>query len=1053
MRRNSVLVLLVLLVGLVALGLLATLHFNRPRGRIITVHDDAASHSPDDLTLSHSRPACSPRSSARSTAGTPARTAGAAEKIEPPITGRSNPDELPEDMLLLRMIIRVRGGLGLHSLLRDDADTFWVGVSQGTPDDILFEEGGDADRRGLLEFEIERDALPRTESGSLHAEPWRMSLTLDREHWMPVSPPRLTGKLLDFGVVEVDLQSLLGEGEVLAVGRLLQPGGQPLVLLEWVEFTARKGEDYLQGDDSTDDRGGFQFILPEYQHDEAWTWQLSVNFAPDDEPFPMPKPRLTGRILDFGEVFVPCAALEVTLAGLAGEDERSRLAGGVTPPTPTWEFSYRDHDIWESRGAAAPKNQVWVFARVGTYFYDVNVYDEVVSYCRVEGSITLKLNEVQRLTLSLERASSVHVQITTADGPSDDALLVVTVDEGEERGRTVQQMQIGRRRVSIATPAAPAATHITARVDGWAEQSLEIKADSPRELTLTLTERAPKRMGTVRFRIPEWPKALSSDGDSLLLAVNLAEPGGKSSRFSNIYIDPWQRQLEIPMDSGTYEVSVCEAYDIWGYPMRQICPPLGYTVVAGEVVVVELPSFADPPWTYPTDSVQIQMRVDERVVAYSGPGVASGKANATVRTGSYQRNEVTLGRFALTDGDQTVEMELIAPAARNEEARIVASVPARVEVRALRGGKALSANFTATLDGAGAACTAVVESDSRLLLWAPVGRKRLTISAPGMGAQSRAVEVRAGECQVVEFSFDDTHAVFAWSERYVAEEGCHWRLYHQDGGRVAEVEDMTPAIQRQVLRPGSYYLRPWCIFDNSADLRFTMSEGQETRVEVPFVARPSPNTRVKIPLPDKLPRSPDGYELSVHWYPAAAASRTIGEQLVESSYAPEVRILSDQLVITGLPASVELAFTFSIGSFNTDPNSDASYLPLGWLVPWRTIKLAEKADLVLNHAWVEGRTAHPHWSEVQVTLELHPDNAPAGAFYSTDDFQVFPPQTCLTRWSWHDDDGKETRRELRVQFSFSESGHARLPRELAQALADDGLYSPPEGESSAGEGG
>lgn len=1053
MRRNFVLVLLVLLVGLLALGLLATLHFNRPRGRIVTVHEDAASHSPDDLTLSHRRPHCGPRSETSSVTGAAAQDPVKAGHKESPVSGLKNPDELSEDMLLLRMIIRIRGGLGLHSLLRDDAETFWVGVSQGNPEEILFEDGRDADRRGLLEFEIERNALSLTEGGDLLPNPWRVSLTMEREQWLPVSPPRLTGKLLDFGVVEVDVQSLLGEGELLVVGRLLQPGRQPLIHQEWVEFTARKGEDQLEGDDSTDDQGGFQFFLSEYQHDEAWTWHLSASFTPDDEPFAMPKPKLTGRILDFGEVFVPCAALQVTLLGLAGEEERSRLAGGMTPPTPTWEFSFRDHDVWESRAASAPKNQIWVFARVGTYFYDVNVYDEVVLYRRMEGSVTLKLNEVQRLVLNLERVNSVSVQVTTADGPSDEAHLVVTCDEGEERGQTVQQMRVGRRRVSIATPEAPTTTHITAKVDGWADQSLEIKADSPRELTLTLTERTPKRMGKVRFRIPEWPKALSSDGDSLLLAVSMAESDGKSSRVSNIYIDPWQREIELPFDAGRYEVSVCEAYDLWGYPMRQICPPLGYTVIAGEVVVVEFPGFADPPWTYSTETIHVMMRVDERVVTYSGPGVAGGRANATVQTGIYRRKEVTPGRYALFDGEQTVELELIPPPARNQEARVVANVPARVEVRATRGGKPLSSNFTAVLEGAGASCTAFVENDSRLLLWAPVGKKRVSLSAPGIESQSRAVEVRAGECQVVEFSFDDTHLVLAWHERYMSEEGCFWRLYHQEGGRVEGVRDVTPVIQRQVLQPGSYYLRPWCIFDDSADLRFTLNEGQETRVEVPFVAKPSQSTRLKIPLPEKLPRSPDGYECSLHWYPASAGNREKGEQLVESFEDVEMRILSDQIVISGLPASIELAFTFSLGSYCDNPESAASYLPLGWLVPWRTLKLAEKADLVLNTAWVEGRTAHTEWGELQTTLELHPENTPAGAFYSTDYFHVLAPGSYLVRWSRYDDDGKETRRELRVTFTFSEPLHARLPRELAQALTDDGLYSPPENESSTGEGG
>lgn len=659
--------------------------------------------------------------------------------------------------------------------------------------------------------------------------------------------PTITGRVIDFGDITLEHADLFGD-QWLITGRIVHVTGRALsncsglrlVLLQDSETIA---ESYF----STDSDGRFVDLLWDEEsiagdpagwtarlyNDEAGFYGLSQAGRAPRLEVELPRPKVKGRVADFGEIRVAGALVDVE-AEVEGQtpellpDGRLLRSNWVDYPGSSGTL-----DMWDGFFSAnaliypsPARTTLWLHD--GRYEYNAEFWVEGFYYPRQSGIVTPRDGEVVVLKLKFPRYRMIPLEFEVPEGATVGS---ASVDWSALRGEHVEHGGMSSGSPPLEVPVFPGmVTEFRVEADGFAP-AIATATDKDEKMVIRLTP-APAGIATLRVTVPEVPAEVSPHVLGANLTVSNIENG---ERAFSMGCRPGEVQVPIPA-AGRYRVTL-NGGGAYGYP-DVLSGPIDVSIQEGEEAVVVLPPIGPPPWPAYISGYQCNVRCAGRAIALEADvfvGAGDRVMRAEMRTG--ERFGLAAPPLALPDGDSRIPLELVTPTEAGEHATVSLDMEARIEVKVSRQGQPVK-DFSATVDGKNAAGSRVYmvgdEHGGSVLLWAQPGTATLLVDVEGREF-TRTVEIRRGELAQAEFQLDLVRVQFDLGLEEEPDSyggvSAPWTVFRVYENR--EEECCYLWVNEEVLfDPGRYRAVPG-YGDPALAVEFDISDGKDRVVKLP----------------------------------------------------------------------------------------------------------------------------------------------------------------------------------------------------------------------------
>lgn len=740
--------------------------------------------------------------------------------------------------------------------------------------------------------------------------------------------PKVRGRVLDFGEISVGLSQFLGKRYWMLTGRLIAPDGTPLAHLERLSLFSR--DLYMSGNNGLRTDANGRFVLRTSYDDEYAAlvaqarWDLDIagtgyihedtwRFSDGLIQLPVPEILEAERTISFGDAKIECAFIEVSFL-LSGEAQEASSGETLLSCSLDLESGYQRYslDLRTDRVALIP-------ALPGLYSISATFGDDRIPkglgvgppvkiipqdvlphrwrenvWAALEDVLELKPGERRKLVLEVMRANEVLIVVDTPAGRAKkadfklefgpDTLAWVAAEELLNAAQLRVRMRQGFR------------GWVNARVDGFAPVRAALPSNG--ELVLRVGEPAPDATVDISWAEEDRPVQLvfrASNGDYELHD----KLSGNSRTPARIRLAP-----------GSY---LLEVFPVRGYalPGEMLCDPIALELKAGEHRFVNLSPLK------PT-----QYEEGLRCKAYAGRTQVEGMASAIDLNlkaefiGDFGHSGSEYNAPGVFDGgivhapkleeiDGKPQLSLRLPV------RITVTVPEAVAKSLGSNDWRIECRF-----GKHGYCRST-EPGAFVELWAPPGPCTVTVQSNKKVwlDYEWAVEVKAdavielalpGGMGVVNFDFEKRSLT---PEQYRERvEVPRWLLIRVDGAQERILDTLSFGSAR--LLAGDYVLRAAFGADSARRIEFSVADGQEITVRVPFPDSPVCNGRALISLPDWSGE----WDVEFHWRPTAFGDDWFFRAQPGDGPVIRYRILEGRLYVEGLPRSEPLVLSIEFST-------------------------------------------------------------------------------------------------------------------------------------------
>lgn len=936
----------------------------QPRGRII----EDGSRAPVRQTAKDDTPAASAPEEKSPQTGTGGAVVTAQHEPKPQPATRQPFDmsQLAEGDVLVRAKVALSnpGGLQvMHAAARLPAFLVlrWVQEDR-TPNEPEFSFELD----GVIEAPCSMESFPIKDGALLPAE-WSARIAWgEREDFVTIKAPKLEGRVLDFGTLEFDLGAFMGEDEWLFVGRMVHTTGLPIDYFETLSLSVGSRDSRLWFEMNGDGSFTCSHWGP-YAPDDPVS--LVVYDEDDEDVRRLPKPKISGRIVELGDVVLDCAAVEIRLAAWPDDNAR-RQRLGLAADAELSELSmyvyFNTYYASLTAELAQPETTRVKFLHPGAYRYQTDIQDRTFAWRQVTGVVNLEAGKLEKIDIALEQVHGVFVRFQAPEPLSriDLDVFIVNGDGDIEDGA---QWQLASHNLPITIPNTEhRPMRLTAKARGYAPVEAEVGGDAT-EVLLEFKERVPADTGFLVLELPEVPDFFRTDANATDIAIMASITNARGStekRMLATYSSQaniWGRteagrylKFEVPV--GVTKVWLQETGKAWGYPKGIISGPVEGTVRADLDCHLKIPGFGTPPWAKPVRHCYGSLTCEGKAFSYTGAVLLDNERQyLTLSLGAPVF--LSAGAYALPDGNNSLELEMFMPPDDEGKMYLRRDLAARVEIRMLRG-KDLAPwplGVTAYCGGDNTGIFAQSDTNGKIRFWAPLGRARVSISALG-GATTVEREIEVTEnLKVIEIKDEGSYVHFVWQSPDAEQEASAWWLLDEKGD---PVNMLTPQFTTLKTPPGRYTMIP----ENrdKPEVAFVVTEGTDTTVEVPLVPPLAYTASILVKYPKDFKPSPDGAVLEWLWYVPITGDPDKDIRLHD--YATQwgnERFRPEGIKITGLPLNVE--FVLVLAMTNNGENGEPN--PGAWAIAPIRLKLTETSIQTLTVAWKAAVVLDESWFE------------------------------------------------------------------------------------------
>lgn len=757
--------------------------------------------------------------------------------------------------------------------------------------------------------------------------------------------PTITGRVIDFGTVVFTSEAVHND-DWFVTGRVIHSSGLPVALASelWLVFI-ESGEAFNEYVLSTDESGTFLTTMEpdELSELESLEFLLSCGeqyweaFVPSGVErrlsVLLSAPTVTGRVVDFGEIKVGGALIEVE-ARMEGVKPVLRSDGSLD--VSAWggyegvsgTISLRNGENWLETALYPTPFKSTVWTPEGRYRWDAALHDKP-PWQRLSGVLDVYDGKVMPLLLEFKRMATITLTVETADGSEPDQEVDISWSIRDDNSKWLgggHFQGLGKHPLPVMEGHT---TQIHIAIPGYHEVNA-VATSEVSELTIQLQPTGRKPV-TWRIVLPELP-------DGIPGTLVIVDPDGAGHAAPTLTYPETVMRLHF---AGDCKVEL-RGGGMRGYPDNLLSGPVKVTVAEGDDVRVELPAIEPPPWGVSATGIKNQITCGGMSVTTGGGwlGDAGYEYQHEWTTGSTITPAAPVN--ALKDGDETIALELKPPGQAGAPAVLIGDLEARVEVSVWRRGVQIDFQAIGWSDHRQMICESV---DGVARLWLPPGTARVTVRFEGAVLQ-KSVTVQRG--QTKQLHFDSEHVRL---ELVVPEDGNREKLSDiyelPPAWRITSLEDDAPRIHNDIyadtvlmLPPGRYRLVS-CYGEPIHTIDLDLSDGADRRVELPEL-RGFAVAEVRLKFNHEHVGDLGSFE-------AAFTTMTIA-QTMEDWYFDWVamRLVPDGIVLAGLPVGVELIIACNAWNDNAL-----------MIAPIRVKLPPEGASFDVE--WVRTVKLHDHW--------------------------------------------------------------------------------------------
>ena len=783
--------------------------------------------------------------------------------------------ELGPDDWLLRGTITFSPEIPLDSarMFAGNDRFFSVFFQEDAEEDGAFEISPEAKPDGRFEYVIERDELEFVVDDD-KLRPGRWQIVFDRsgevltladvgddvtlEQITGLVSPTATGHVIDFGSITLGHGQVFGDSWVV-VGRIKHASGKPISLCSSpVLAIENRDEDVNEEYLATDEDGRFAIVLTsDSVPDNPQAWKTTLCASDDDSyllsegrkvrtSVPLDRPAVRGRTVDYGEISVNGALIEIeahmpgiepvlTPEGKLARSLWNDYVGATASLYLGDSLLSRSTDLYPSPS----RTVLWL--PEGRYSYDARV-NEPNYWSACEGIVNAIDGQVTMLTLTFQKFEIIPVVFETEGDLPQWVTAYWYIGEGEKVLASGSYDGMPNMNIPVA-PGATTFVNIHAR--GFKEVDAEA-TDSDERLLVPLTPWM-TAVATLIVNAPalpegytDWPIprliSVTRKDDGISIFYDWPEPEGDNKVRQQG--GPTQAEVPVPA-AGIYQVSVVGGSE-YGYPGGVLSGLVEVTIVEGQTATVTLPPIAPPPWKIPASALTSKVTCAGNSISITSP-VFTGQESTewtTLTTG--QDISMDAPPVALPDGDQRREFSVEPPTKDSVRATVTLDLECRLEVHATRRGEAVH-GFSITASGPSGASgqsTTVVVSDKGGVVqaWMPPGTVWVNCNIGGSVA-GKAVEITRGGVARLDFEFDSVRVEFQMAEipdeSYDANTDIPpaWRVYRITESGRTEVESLWgPTVM--LLSPARYVVVA-CYGEPVQTIEMDLSDGKDRVITLP----------------------------------------------------------------------------------------------------------------------------------------------------------------------------------------------------------------------------
>ncbi len=587
-------------------------------------------------------------------------------KVDQPKRAAYDLSKLEQGQLLVRAQVKLTSAGGLGTLAAADripCDLCIRHVAKGEePADNYFAFELD----GLIETAYAAENFP-IQGGVLANAVWYARVCWNEvEGFAPIAAPKLEGRVLDFGTLELDLTAALDDQEWLFFGRLMHASGIPICGLETLSLKIGE-EEQLWLEQHEDGRIACSFWGDFNADMRLW---LVHSYDEDETLQPLGKPDIKGRIVDLGDITVNCAALEVRIDAWPDQQlrrQRRSLDANAELPEMTAYVYLSSINYTTEVGFTSPETVKVGFAMPGPYRWSLNQSDETLAFADTGGEIMLEAGKLTRLDVAFVPVHSVLVHFKAAGELGEVRFEVQIIGaDGEANEWFNNHLGADRRTLAIANPKREKMT-FTAAARGWVTVECEVPPETT-ELTIEFKERAPATTGILILELPRLPEFFDHHPIEIGIFCEVMNAGSRQkqqlasynsgSKYWGLTDEDKLLRYEIP--PGAAKIWLQEVSQIYGYPRGVISGPVECTVTVDAPCKVKLPVFEAPPWSIAAQNSYARLTCEGQPMSYSGP-ILDG---ANLRNYSLQYDQslqLPAGDYTIPDGSLRHALQMTLP--------------------------------------------------------------------------------------------------------------------------------------------------------------------------------------------------------------------------------------------------------------------------------------------------------------------------------------------------------------------------------------------------------
>lgn len=866
---------------------------------------------------------------------------------------------------------------GVELLGRMSANQLPLGVCYrvfGGDDDLVYWLDLTLSANGSFRDTLDFDQLPKDQVGGA----WFFAggsvggdTPLDQKDLAPETAtvaglvkPTVRDQVIDLGNLSLEVGKTMQDA-FLVVGRLLGPGDRPLASTQTFEIGAdAQDEHWLSVDVRPNREGRFASAL-EYDFDDpeaeplanmkwwlalgsgdefGWGLRMANEFAESLGRLNLPAPARTGRVLDFGDIRVQGALIEVLV----------EVEGRTPPPQATDHLLDEDFEFFcfmnleagdnNFNSGLVPGVMVRLIVPEGRYTWSVELHDPEVVCAPLDGMVAARHGEVARVHAVLNPVPLIPVTVLDPAGNVlKDAQVYWEIEYRPDDWVTGDAVK------GNFVPMLPGkATTVGASHPQYESTEVEA-AQGSTGVTLRFTESS-VGLGHISVKLPRLPKEFGLPKiEARLLIEERALEDCELLTDSQAVIDAQS------WEPGTYRLQL-RISGYYGYPGGVLSEITGIELKDGDNLQLEFPAIAAPPWTLPVGECVTRLTVGGDAASIYGTWVY----DLHERRDWFEDNETVLnakgskdgaigsGRIpqALKAGAHEYAMQIKMPTEAWGSATVQLDMPVCVSVRIKRRGIALE-HFTAQIE--------TEEGGSRVQarggvarLWCPPGKADLYCKMGGQTLPWREVVVTDTVSEIL-IELNEVQVVFKRHE----DDDTNWTF------ATADKPDQTDWIETgspMLLEARKYLIRPPRSQDQSAAFELDLTDGKDREVELPRV-EPHRLVDIRIAMSEADWK---GFSSASFWYwqPVEGFDKPLAGEFEHSQEDLASRALPDALVLRGVPLGRAILLKGCLYR-----RADDGRMQLWFLQPCQFVASAENN---ITAVWRKGVSLHDEWGDLEI---------------------------------------------------------------------------------------